>query len=228
MAKDPAFLFYPGDWTLGTMAMTRHEKGCYIDLLMAQFSLGPLTLNQIKTLLGPDQAMWTVLQAKFKTTGDGRWFNERLEAEKTKRASYTESRRNNRKKSYEETYDTTHEKHMIHHMENVNENVNENDLKGGVGEKSFNPNDLLDPSGDFYMQFQIMIKNHGLEWNESKKYWDQFVAKRISEGTLFTRKQMIAKFDVFLGWWSDNKKSRAKDESKKSNLDILKEQIGMA
>ena len=27
MAKDPAFLFYPGDWLGGTMGMTLEEKG---------------------------------------------------------------------------------------------------------------------------------------------------------------------------------------------------------
>ncbi len=226
MAKDPAFLFYPGDWTLGTMAMTRHEKGCYIDLLMAQFSLGPLTLNQIKTLLGPDQAMWTVLQAKFKTTGDGRWFNERLEAEKTKRASYTESRRNNRKKSYDETYDTTHEKHMMHHMENVNENVNENDLKGGVGEK-FKSTLLkeLDPSGEFQWEFQIMLKNNGLKVEQTDDIWKNFCYKVQSEDRNYTRKQLIGRLGIFMSWY----KKFSKDQvGKKSNLDILKEQIGMA
>jgi len=38
MAKDPAFLFYPGDWQLGTMHLTLLEKGCYMELLVLQFA----------------------------------------------------------------------------------------------------------------------------------------------------------------------------------------------
>ena len=34
MAKDPAFLFYPGDWIGGTMGMTFEEKGAYMEILM--------------------------------------------------------------------------------------------------------------------------------------------------------------------------------------------------
>ena len=44
MSKDPAFLFYPGDWLGGTMLMTRHHKGAYMDLLMAQYNNGHMTL----------------------------------------------------------------------------------------------------------------------------------------------------------------------------------------
>lgn len=226
MAKDPAFLFYPGDWTLGTMTMTRHEKGCYIDLLMAQFSSGPLTLNQIKTLLGPDQAMWTVLQAKFQQGEDGRWFNARLEAEKGKRSAYTESRRNNRKKSYETTYDNTHEKHMSQHMESVNEDVNENDLKGGVGEK-FKTQllDELNPNGEFQWQFQIMLKNNGLKIEQSEDIWKNFCYKVQSEDRNYTKKQLIGRLGIFMSWYKTFSKE---SDKKKSGLDKLKEQIGMS
>lgn len=38
MAKDPAFLFYPGDWLGGTMGMSLTQKGAYFHLLMVQFN----------------------------------------------------------------------------------------------------------------------------------------------------------------------------------------------
>lgn len=121
MAKDPAFLFYPGDWLGGTMLLTRHQKGCYLDLLMAQFNSGPLSLEHIKALLGQDQATWTVLQTKFTLDNNGKFFNEKLATEIEKRKSFTLSRSNNksgRKKSYDKSCDN----HMNNHMENENEN----------------------------------------------------------------------------------------------------------
>lgn len=88
MAKDPAFLFYPGDWMGGTMILNRHQKGCYMDLLIAQFNNGPLSLETIKTILGQDQASWTVLSKKFKQDSSGNFFNERLVTEIEKRKEY--------------------------------------------------------------------------------------------------------------------------------------------
>lgn len=89
MARDPAFLFYPGDWMGGTMVMNRHQKGCYIDLLIAQFNNGPLSLETIKILLGTDQGLWgTVLSRKFKQDSDGNFFNVRLATEMEKRNKF--------------------------------------------------------------------------------------------------------------------------------------------
>lgn len=134
MAKDPAFLFYPNDWNGGTMTMSRHLKGCYIDLLVAQFNSGPLSLEEIKTVLGTDFAIWGALTKKFKKTDTGLFFNERLEIEKSKRVEYSKSRSENRKKGKNSTYERTYENHMISHMENENENENINEFEGGVGE----------------------------------------------------------------------------------------------
>ena len=59
MAKDPAFLFYPGDWLGGTMTFNREQKGAYMDLLMVQFNSGHMCLDDIKAVLGPDfDTMW--------------------------------------------------------------------------------------------------------------------------------------------------------------------------
>jgi len=132
MAKDPAFLFYPGDWQGGTMTMSRFIKGCYIDLLVAQFNSGPLSLEEIRTVLGADFGQaWPSLQKKFKQA-NSLFFNERLEVEKTKRTAYSQSRSKNRKKSYQQTYDKTY----VQHMENENRNENTIEKEKGVqGEK---------------------------------------------------------------------------------------------
>ena len=99
MAKDPAFLFYPGDWLGGTLTFSRAEKGAYFDLLMAQFNNGHLSLVEIKTILGKEdfENMWDgKLRRKFKLDNKGLFYNQKLEDERTKRVEFTESRRKNR------------------------------------------------------------------------------------------------------------------------------------
>jgi uncharacterized protein YdaU (DUF1376 family) len=133
MAKDPAFLFYPGDWLGGTMTLTRHQKGCYIDILMAQFHSGPLSLESIKTVLGTDQAVWTVLSKKFQQDSDGNYFSERLAHEMKTRKAYTQSRRTNAEKKDihppNTAYPNAHAEHMLKHMEDENEDENRIGIK---------------------------------------------------------------------------------------------------
>ena len=82
MAKDPAFLFYPGDWLGGTMGMTFEQKGCYFELLMLQFNLGRFNEQQARHTLGASyDAAWQLVKSKFKTDGIFYW-NEKLDAEK--------------------------------------------------------------------------------------------------------------------------------------------------
>ncbi len=99
MAKDPAFLFYPGDWMGGTATFTRAHKGAYMDLLMAQFNYGHMALQDIKNILNGDfDEMWeSKLKFKFKLDEEGLYYNERLDFEKEKRKSFTESRKQNLK-----------------------------------------------------------------------------------------------------------------------------------
>lgn len=143
MAKDPAFLFYPGDWQGGTATYSRHLKGCYLDILIAQFNSGPLSIEEIKIVLGTDFAVWGALTKKFKTTENGLFFNERLELEKTKRKEYSKSRKDNINKRYNKsTYVDTHVEHMYLHMENENRNKDLNKKKE-VKSKKFPFKDFL-------------------------------------------------------------------------------------
>lgn len=107
--KDPAVSFFFNDWNGGTSIFTRHLKGCYIDLLTAQFNNGHLTLNAIKNVLNVDfETAWPELQVKFKQDKDGLYYNERLDIEIQKRLDYSKSRSKNKKgkpKSYDGTYD---------------------------------------------------------------------------------------------------------------------------
>lgn len=96
MAKDPAVLWYWNDWQGGTSTFTRHLKGCYMDLLNAQFNNGRLSLAEIKTVLGTDfGSSWPTLQKKFEKDEDGLFFNARMESEKLRRGNFIERQKEN-------------------------------------------------------------------------------------------------------------------------------------
>jgi len=127
MSKDPAFLFYPGDWNLGTMHMTLTEKGAYIELLMLQFARDKFTLAHAKHMLnGSFDLVWATIQEKFVTDGKYYW-NERLKEEKEKRIKFTESRRNNSLSS--KKYDKDMIEHMQPHMEDENKDENKDNKR---------------------------------------------------------------------------------------------------
>ena len=138
MAKDPAFLFYPGDYIGGTMGMTFEEKGAYVDLLMMQFNRGHMDSHMINQLIGH---LWDNIKGKFIQDENGLWYNERLDREKLKRQLYTQSRMNNILGSSKSSNKSSKkravhmDKHMTSHMEN--ENINENINKDRTEKNSF-------------------------------------------------------------------------------------------
>lgn len=117
--KDPAFLFYPGDWLGGTIGMTFEEKGAYLELLMVQFNRGHMTDHMCGQVVGH---LWDKVKCKFKQDSEGLWFNERLDIEKQRRKRFVESRKNNKegKNQFNKIA------HMTSHMEN--RNINENEI----------------------------------------------------------------------------------------------------
>lgn len=133
--RDPAMLWYWDNWYSGTQLLSRFLKGCYMDLLHAQFNNGHLSLEEIKTCLGSDFGQsWPTLQKKFTRDENGMFFNERTELEKNRRAKFVESRSNN-KSGRKKSYDKSHDKHMINHMGDGNGNLSLGEDKEGPGEK---------------------------------------------------------------------------------------------
>lgn len=130
MAKDPAFLFYSGDFLIGTMFFTDEQVGKYIRLLCAQHQMGRLSENDMLNICKSyDERVF----GKF-TKEDGKYFNERLEFEAKKRSDFSNSRKKNRMKGIE-TLNNKEKKlakktviislSYVEHMENENEIENE-------------------------------------------------------------------------------------------------------
>lgn len=137
MGKDPAVLFYTGDFLVGTMKMNFAQKGRYIQLLCLQHQDGHLSEDDMLEVCGGyDEKIFS----KFVKDDNGRYYNERMEAESIKRRRFVESRQRNLVKPDKEEQVKDHtnshmESHMANHtesrMENENRNINEdiNDIK---------------------------------------------------------------------------------------------------
>lgn len=93
MAKDPAFLFYSGDFMTGTQFFTNEQVGCYVRLLIAQHQHGHLTLKQAEIISGGE--INSEVMDKFNKDSDGKFFNSRLEEEIVKRKLHSEKQSKN-------------------------------------------------------------------------------------------------------------------------------------
>lgn len=215
MAKDPAVLWYWADWHSGTTTLSRFLKGCYMDLLHAQFNNGRLSISEIKTVLGVDFGQaWPTLQKKFKQDEAGLFFNERAEIEKSKREKFVKSRRNNLKSSHMKSHMDEHMvNHMGTHMDNVNVNRNESGsvLEGGMGE-------TLEPviGEPFLIKPDLPLPSLTLEAAEMNQFalkgnknteflklqWMVFVGERIHDPPEIRRnyRQLSDLTTYFLNW----------------------------
>lgn len=98
LGKNPSVEWFWNDWAGGTSIMTRHLKGCYMDLLHAQFNNGHLSLDAIRVVLASDFGQaWPTLQKKFAQDEDGLYYNQRLDFQIKKKGAYNKSRDNNLK-----------------------------------------------------------------------------------------------------------------------------------
>lgn len=118
MAKDPAFLFYPNDFSSGTQFFTDEQVGKYMRLLMAQHQHGHLTENQVIMIC---KSYDNDIMLKMKKDSDGKWYNERLENEIEKRKNYIASRSKNKAgKTSEKIISKSYDNHMVNENRNVN------------------------------------------------------------------------------------------------------------
>jgi len=144
MAKDPAFLFYPGDFNTGTQFFTDEQVGKYIRLLMAQHQHGHLSEQQVLHIC---KTYDNHIMAKFIKDDNGLWYNERLANEIVRRKDYSKSRSKNR--SSKKNISKTYVKHM--ETETINEDIILNEYKEW-GEQIIDNNDHY---------FQTLMHNIG-------------------------------------------------------------------
>lgn len=84
--KDPAVLFYTADFLAGVMFMSMKERGEYITLLCIQHQQGVIPMKAMR-------AISPKVRAKFRQDENGNFFNERMQREIEKRASFNHVRK---------------------------------------------------------------------------------------------------------------------------------------
>lgn len=167
MAKDPAVLWYWGDWSGGTSTFSRHLKGCYIDLLNAQFNNGPLSLSEIKIVLGVDFSQWETLKKKFAQDENGNFYNVRAEEEKIKRENFSKKQALNGNKGGRPSKNKPKINPKPNPNESLLENENENSLVKYItkigGDTFFKKvSDVLKDEYKATLQLHLMGMLHGI------------------------------------------------------------------
>jgi hypothetical protein len=155
MAKDPAFLFYSGDFLTGVTGMNMEERGQYITLLCLQHAKGHLTLELMNRSV---PGLSSYVLEKFQQDEDGLYFNQRLEEEAIKRNKFCKSRSENRKGKENKDMINICETSVLH-MEN--ENVNSNDIVLGSN---------VNNKGIAKIEKNLPAKTNkktGITWNEN-------------------------------------------------------------
>lgn len=204
--KDPAVLFYPESYLVGTRFMTYEQKGKYMELLCFQHQQGHLSEEDMLAICGEyDKRIF----AKFVVDENGLYYNERMEEETIRRNKYTDSRHQNGSKggrpskpkenhmdNQNETICLSDENHMGNHMRNRNINTNINVIKDvieylntKVGTKYKYNSDYINKhinarlSEGFTLEdFKTVIDKKYLEWNGTE------MAKFLRPETLFGTK----------------------------------------
>jgi uncharacterized protein YdaU (DUF1376 family) len=216
MAKDPAFLFYTNDFDAKTKFFTHEQVGMYLRLLIAQHQNGHLTEKQMVFVCGAkDEEVFS----KFSTDTDGKFFNERLEAEIAKRKSYSDSRKANIAKRYEAKENNTSSTHLATHVETMKthkDNENENENKGiypiekceklffedfeihrmAFQENSFTVAELEQAKTEFWNAKKLDAETCAKPYSDTKKHflnWSRKNKERIKKANTNGKEKRIGK-----------------------------------
>lgn len=163
MAKDPAFLFYTGDFSTGTQFLSDEQLGKFLRLLMAQHQHGHLTEQQVLFICKTHD---NVILKKLSKDDAGMYFNVRLESEILKRKTYSLSRSDNRKGKNEKKTKKRKPKDTSssydEHMENKNK------------DKNINKDLIENREQEFLKGLKIFVTQYSIEMlKEFHRYWSE-------------------------------------------------------
>ena len=133
MSKDPAILFYTGDFLNGCTDLTFEERGQYITLLCLQHQKGHLSEKTIRLTVG---SVSVDVLKKFIKDEESNYYNDRMDEEIKKRQHFLDTRYFNGKKGGRPS--KPNRKPNKEPTENLSENEDENEDTNNKGAKKFN------------------------------------------------------------------------------------------
>ena len=171
MAKDPAFLFYPGDASNDTQFMNRLERGAYFDLVKGQRLYGGYTVVQLRKILGNDfESVWPSLELVLEFDGE-RYFVGWLKSSISKREDYSKKQSERVKKRWNNYGNTV----VLPKIVNENEIVIETGIevrKEGLRENQFQKPTVLEIQIYLLEKYPDAAKT-GIE-TFSTKFWSHY------------------------------------------------------
>lgn len=196
--KDPAVLFYTGDFMTGCSCLTMEERGQYITLLCLQHQIGHLNEKTIRLSLGSVSV--DVLQ-KFKKDENGNYYNERMDDEIKKRSQFVDSRKINGAKGGRPItknkesniinikplgYPSGKPSEKLIENENINENKYKNDFLKNI--EKINLNIELHEYYDIAFSFYKLFENNLIEAGAKTKILEKAKGTWIDDIRLLIEK----------------------------------------
>lgn len=201
MSKDPAINWYFDNWGGGTKTMSRHLKGCYIDLLDAQFHNGHLSLEEIKTVLGNDFAAWGALSKKFAVDNTGKYFNERLDHEIIKRQNFSKKQYENgvkggrpKKPKQNPNINPNGTQTKPFYETEIETGIDDEKKIGGMGERwKTHPGaddffDLTETENTLTVEFIFLIQRKQLTASAVNEFWKAFMINNFTGKTFYANR----------------------------------------
>jgi hypothetical protein len=184
MAKDPAFLFYPGDYLRDTQTLSEKSQVAYDRIMCEHMRNICISKQQLKffTKRLSDEELEEIMFVLTEINGGYQieWVAESI----IKRKAYSESRRKNRLKNNEKDMNNisgTYDKHMEN--ENENENISKTKSKKfiiptieQIKEYCQERNNNINPDKfhDFYTAKGWMLgKNKMKDWKAAIRTWEK-------------------------------------------------------
>jgi hypothetical protein len=184
MAKDPGFIFYPGDYLRDTQTLSEKTQVAYDRIMCEHMRNICISKKQLKFFTKRlneheiEELMYVLTEVEEGYQIE--WVAESIR----KRRAYSESRRKNRSqktKKHINNISKTYDKHM--EIENENEDVIDN-IKGGVGEK-INFSDLENTQ---WFESILRFLKLSIDMDELKEYWQQYQDAMIADDDLYRDK----------------------------------------
>lgn len=178
MAKDPAFLFYPGDYLKDTQCLNEKQQVSYDRIMcehmrnicedMSKIGISQARLNFFtKSLSEAEKIELCSFLVKKNDIFQIEWVAESI----AQRKSYTNSRSKNRK-SKKENISKTYVSHMVIENEIVNEDVNNNSF--GKSENLLSEETWNDFQTNITIEFIDRLCQVKLSESEVVNYWEAF------------------------------------------------------
>jgi uncharacterized phage protein (TIGR02220 family) len=185
--KDPAVLFYPESYIVGTRFMTYEQKGKYMDLLCFQHQQGHLSEEDMLAICGEYDAR---IFSKFEIDDEGKYFNRRMEIEKEKRQRYTSAMKANGEKG-------GRPKQNQSDNQQVNQSVSQSDNQSGNLLRNRNININTNVIKDI---IDYLNKVLGTKYKSNAEYINKHINARLNEG--FTYEDFVTVIDKKYAEWS--------------------------